>query len=536
MIKQESIENLKSIIDITDIIGTYVQLKKQGSNYKGLCPFHGEKTPSFVVNPSKQFYHCFGCQASGDAIKFVMDIEKLSYPEAIEKIAHRYNFALEYTNKKENFVNRNILEKINGFYKQNLYKNETALNYLKSRGLFDSTIEKFELGYAPSSASQIKFLNDVNLPLNEATELGVFAKGENGLYARLIDRITFPIFEQNGKIIAYGGRTISNHPAKYINYSNTKIFNKSKTFYGLNFAKNKILKSKKAIIVEGYMDVIMLHQAGFDNAIATLGTALTEQHLPILRKLDAKIIVSYDGDNAGIEAALKASRLLAQNSFDGGVVIFQKGKDPADMIKENLDISEIFKTPISFVDFIFQRILIKYDIKNLHDKTQIIKEVREFIFSLPEVVREDVALTASQTFQIEKKYFSTSQRQNTAPQPIQNIDIAEASVIKTAYENRNLLNYLAEYLSIDMFIRHQKELQMLYEEEFDDPSLLSLVMNDSVKILNEEELKGQIIKIQIPFYMRERQKLSKSCSIEQKAHKLKMLNNKIINLKKGVIV
>ena len=535
MIKQESIESLKSIIDITDIIGNYVQLKKQGSNYKGLCPFHGEKTPSFVVNPAKQFFHCFGCQASGDAIKFVMDIEKLSYPEAIEKIANRYNFALEYSNNKENFVNKNILEKLNGFYKQILYKNQEALNYLKSRGLFESTIEKFALGYAPSSQLQMKFLNDVNLPLKEATDLGVFAQGENGLYARLIERITFPIFGQNGKIIAYGGRTISNHPAKYINYANTKIFNKSKTFYGLNFARDKILKSKTAIIVEGYMDVIMLHQGGFDNSIATLGTALTESHLPILKKLDAKIIVSYDGDKAGIEAALKASKLLTQNNFDGGVIIFEEGKDPADMIKENQDVSEIFKKPISFVDFIFQRISNKYDIKNINDKPKIIQEIKEFIFSLPELIQEDIILKASQTFQIDKRYFFASSKQAPTPQLIQNIDIAEASLIKTAYENRNLLNYLAEHLSIDMFHRHQKELQFLYEEEFNEVELISLVMNDSIKILNEEELKGQIIKILVPFYIREKYKLNKSCSIEQKAHKLKMLNDKIIKLKKGIL-
>jgi DNA primase len=217
------------------------------------------------------------------------------------------------------------------------------------------------------------------------------------------------------------------------------------------------------------------------------------------------------------------------------VIIFEEGKDPADMIKENRDISDIFKNPTPFIDFIFQRILTTYDIKNIHDKPKIIQETKEFIFSLPEVIREDVAFKASQTFQIDKKHFFMSQKQNITPQITKNIDIAEASVIKTVYENRDLLNYLAEHLSIDMFSRHQKELQLLYEEEFDEVALISLVMNDSVQILNEQELKGQIIKIQIPFYMREKQKLNQSCSIEQKAHKIKMLNDKILNLRKGII-
>ena len=260
MIKPESIENLKSIIDVVDVIGNYIQLKKKGGNFTANCPFHSEKTPSFVVSPTKQIYHCFGCGVTGDAISFVMEYEKLSYPEAIEKLANLYNFQLEYT-KNPPTLHRNILEKINSFYKQNLIHNKEAFNYLKERGLHENIIEKFELGYAPSSQEQLNFINSSNLPLNEAMELGVFAKGENGVYARLIERITFPIFSNNNKIIAFGGRTISNHPAKYINYTNTKIFNKSKTFYGLNFAREKILRSKEIIITLGYMYVIMLHQS-----------------------------------------------------------------------------------------------------------------------------------------------------------------------------------------------------------------------------------------------------------------------------------
>jgi DNA primase len=218
MIKSESIENLKSIIDIVDVIGNYIQLKKEGSNYKALCPFHNEKTPSFVVSPAKQIYHCFGCGASGDAIKFIMEMEKLSYPEAIEKLANMYNFKLDYTSSKS-FVKLDILESVNNYYISNLYKSKTALEYLKNRGLKDSTIEKFSLGYAPDKETQIKYFKNANLDFKALNELGVLVNGE---YPRLIERITFPIFSASNKIIAFGGRTITNHPAKYINFTNTK--------------------------------------------------------------------------------------------------------------------------------------------------------------------------------------------------------------------------------------------------------------------------------------------------------------------------
>ena len=372
MIKPESIENLKSIIDIVDVVGNYVQLKKQGSNYIALCPFHSEKTPSFVVSPSKQIYHCFGCSASGDAIKFIMEIEKLSYPEAIEKLANMYNFKLEYTSSSST-LKVDILEKVNAFYIQELYKNSFAYEYLKQRGINDSTIEKFALGYAPSSLEQFKFFKNANLNKNELITLGVLS--ENGEYPRLIERITFPIFSSSGKIIAFGGRTITNHPAKYINFTNTKIFNKSKTFYGLNFAREHILRKKEAIIVEGYMDVIMLHQAGFTNAIATLGTALTPQHLPQLKKLNAKILLSYDSDSAGINAALKASKLLFKDFFEGGVILFPQGLDPADVVKKGEDLDKYPKKfeadskicELAGVDYIFAP-----NIEDMYDNDEVL--------------------------------------------------------------------------------------------------------------------------------------------------------------------
>ena len=535
MIKPESIEHLKSIADVVDVIGNYIQLKKKGSNFTANCPFHSEKTPSFVVSPSKQIYHCFGCGASGDVIKFIMEYEKLSYPEAIEKLASMYNFKLDYT-KNNNHINFNILEKINSFYKQNLIHNQNAYNYLKERGLHDSTIEKFGLGYAPSSKDQLDFINNINIPINEAIELGVFAKGDNGVYARLIERITFPIFSSNNKIIAYGGRTISNHPAKYINYTNTKIFNKSKTFYGLNLAREKILRKKEIIITEGYMDVIMLHQAGYSNAVATLGTALTNEHLPILRKMGVKVIVAYDGDNAGINAALKASTLLAQNNFEGGAVIFQEGKDPADMIKEGIDLEPIFQKNTPFIEFVINTTLSKYNLKNPHQKQTAFNEIKTFIFSLPSIIQEDIARYASQIMQIDFKLFRVKNK-NLETTYTKRIDQAEASIIKTLYENKNYINEVAEYIPTKIFNHHSLELQAIYEENYENPALLDIVLNEEIPILDYDSLINSIRKLLIKFY---RNKISQlKFSNEDfliKSHKTKKYTQIIKKLMQGELI
>ncbi len=536
MIKPESIENLKSVIDIVDVVGNYVQLKKQGSNFTALCPFHAEKTPSFVVSPAKQIYHCFGCGASGDAIKFVMEMEKLSYPEAIEKLASMYNFKLEYT--KGNFLQIDVLEKVNNYYKGQLYKNAYAFNYLKERGLHDSTIEKFQLGYAPGAQAQMKFFHDANLNKKELIALGVLV--ESGEYPRLIERITFPIFSQSGKIIAFGGRTITNHPAKYINFTNTKIFNKSKTFYGLNFAREHILRKKEVIIVEGYMDVIMLHQAGYQNAVATLGTALTVEHIPILQKLNPKVIVAYDSDTAGINAALKASKLLYARYFDGSVALFPEGEDPADVVKSGESLDKYFQNSIRFDDFIIEFTIKKYDIKNVIEKKRAIDELKDYIKTLDDILKEDFALKAARYLQItpQKLLIKTKTQHTQNPNLNKKIDVAEASIIKTLYEHKEWMDEIVEYLTPEMFNTHKTELELVYKEDFENPKLLDIVLRDDIITLSYDKLKNQIRMLLIPYYQQKINLLKRDSGIDkhEKMHMLKILNQKLMTLKKGKLV
>jgi len=333
MIDPKSIERLKAQTDIVDIVGHYLPLKKSGANFVCVCPFHDDKNPSMSVSPSRGIFHCFSCKAGGDAIKFVMDYEKLSYPEAVEKIAGLQNFTLNYVRGGEPAKeNKHILENANAFYRSLLYKTPAAVEYLYSRGITDELIDKFELGFAPESAQTIRLLQNEQIEPKEALEVGIVKQNENGIYASFINRITFPIYTHAGRLVGFGGRTISGNPAKYVNSPQSAVFDKSTLFYGYHLAKREIFSKNQIIITEGYMDVIMLHKAGFDNVVAVLGTALTTKHLPLLKRGEISVILCFDGDDAGINAATKSALLLAQNEIDASVVIIEGGADPADMV------------------------------------------------------------------------------------------------------------------------------------------------------------------------------------------------------------
>jgi DNA primase len=542
MILKESLENLKAQINIVDVIGNYLELKKSGSNYITLCPFHEEKTPSFVVSPQKQIFHCFGCHIGGDAIKFVAEYEKISYSQAAEKIATLYNIPLQYSSKKD-LKAFEALEIINKFYIKNLFYNKEALNYLLQRGVWENTINKFELGYAPKySNEQLQFFKKENLDFNILKELGVLTS--NG-YPFLFDRITFPIFSAYNKIIAFGGRTLGNNSRKYINFPDTKIFNKRYIFYGLNLAKEHIIKQKEIIIVEGYMDVIMMHQGGYKTAVATLGTALTPNHIPTLNKLknldiNFKVILLYDGDNAGINAAFKASKLLFEHTFNGGVVILPNNLDPADAINNNIPLNEFLASPINFLDFILNTIVSKYDLKDYLQKNLAKEEIENYIKELKnDILKEEVILRASTILNIPPNQFKRYSYKSEEKVLIKKRDIAEASIIKTLFENENLIEEVIEYLPTHIFKTHSKELKALYEyssyekkeiEKF--PDLMDIVLDESILVLNEENLKKQILSILIN-YFEEQEKLAIA---KKDLLKYKKINSIIQEVKKGNLI
>lgn len=540
MITKNSIENLKNNLDVVDILSQFLQLKKSGANFKACCPFHGEKTPSFVISPAKQIYHCFGCGVGGDSIKFVMEYEKLSYPEALEKLASMVNFSLDYEDnyKKQDYSS---IEKLNEYYQKLLINNTTASNYLKDRGISSFSIEKFEIGYAPISSDTINFLKSSFLNLADAQDFGLIDTGQNGLYARFIERITFPIYTLNSKIVGFGGRTISGHNAKYINSPQTKLFNKSRLLYGYNIAKEHIYKHREIIITEGYLDVIMLHQAGFDNAVATLGTALTQDHLPILNRGEPKVIVAYDGDKAGLNAAFKASTLLSHNSFEGGVVIFGEGYDPADMVKEGKieELNKMFKDVKSFIEYAIDFIIGGFDINIPNQKQKGLVEVNNYLQTLTPIMQQEYAPYVASKLKINTNLISVSQSTNQQIKSranLSNVDIAELSVIKTLLENNSLLQMVLNTIHEDIFQTHKQEFKLFVSDK-DDPKLRGLLIQNEVKVYTKDELYNQLLFMLIPYYTKNLQYLinNKDMNFKDKSRQIRELKDKIATLKKGKI-
>lgn len=540
MITKESIENLKNHLDVVDVVSQFIQLKKTGANFKACCPFHGEDTPSFVVSPAKQIYHCFGCGVGGDSIKFVMEYEKLSYPEAIEKLASMYNVTLSYDNNNKKKRDTKILEQINSYYQKLLTTNQVAHKYLIDRGISEFSIEKFELGYAPNSNQTIDFLNKNFLNLSEAKDLGVIDSGGNGLFARFIERITFPIFGINGKIVGFGGRTISGHNAKYVNSPQTKVFNKSRLLYGYNIARDTIYKKNEIIITEGYLDVIMLHQAGFDNAVATLGTALTNEHLPILKRGEPKIIVAYDGDNAGLNAAYKASTMLAQSNFDGGVVIFGEGMDPADMVKEGKvgELNKIFENPKPFIPFCIDIIVSNYNIKIPEEKQKALIELKEYIKTLTPILQEEYESYIAKKLNINQKLVHISNNKKRQVNiNLSSIDIAELQLIKTVLENENWLDKVLDVLEPEMFEHHKNEFEMVLNDK-ENPVLRGITLQENIKCYTDEELKQQLLVFLVNFYGRKLTLASMDNTLDykQKSVLIRKIRTNIQNLKKGQLI
>ncbi len=538
MITKDSIENLKTHLEVVDIISQFLELKKTGANFKACCPFHGEETPSFVVSPAKQIYHCFGCGVGGDSINFVMEYEKLSYPETLEKLASMVNVTLEYDGdyKKQDLT---IITKVNEYYQKLLVHNKTASDYLDSRGISSSSIEKFEIGYAPVSGDTINYLKQNFLNLADAKDFGIVDTGQNGLYSRFIERITFPIYALNGKVVGFGGRTITGHNAKYVNSPQTKIFNKSRLLYGYNLAKDLIYKKNEIIVTEGYLDVIMLHQAGFNNAVATLGTALTADHLPVLKRGEPKVIVAYDGDKAGLNAAYKASMLLTSgtSSFDGGVVIFADGQDPADMVqnKKIEELNQMFSNPQPFIPYVIDFIVNKYDLSNPSEKQNALKEANEYLATLSPILQNEYSKNIASKLNINQNLVNVQHNTHRRkPVQLSQIDISELEIIKTVLENPDFLDEVLNTVDISMFETHKIEFEMLLND-INNPTLRGLLLNEDIKVYSKEQLTKMMIMMLANFYTKKLEQI-KYGDLPNKIKLIRKIQGNIMNLKKGKLV
>ena len=552
MIDPKSIEKLKNQIDIVDIIEHFLPVKKMGANYKCVCPFHDDRNPSMSISQSKQIFHCFACKAGGDAIKFVMDYEKLTYPEAIEKIAQISNFSLEYINDKvpTQKENKHILEKANAFYRSEFFKHEAAVRYIYSRGINDAMIEKFELGWAGDSASTIRLLQNENIEPKEALEVGIVKQNEKGIYASFIERITFPIYSHTTRLVGFGGRTISDHPAKYVNSPQSAVFDKSKLLYGYHLAKQSIFEKKQIIITEGYLDVIMLHYAGFTNAVAVLGTALTTSHLPLLKRGEISVVLCFDGDGAGINAAIKSSRLLSQNEIDGSVVIIKGGADPADMVfaGRSEELKEMFDSGTELGEFYIEQIVKKYDISRPVQKQKCLEEIMEFTNSLKSVIANSYENLVANLLKIEVGTFSLSNQRHSSTQSQnftnanrqteQNLqkktktDILEFSILKSMLANKTYENIVLSELEEKFFLHHKNYFQAALAPKIEANAVFvrEIYVDDSAKVASSEEsLREAILKLKLKYYEKFREDTKNS----HKPHKLEMMQ-KISEIIKGI--
>ena len=399
----EFLTQLRNRCDIEDIIGRYVNLKKTGSSTVGLCPFHSERTPSFHVSGRKQMFYCFGCHKGGDVITFIMEAEHLPYVDAVVFLANMVGLPVPQKNVFDTEIaelRKRILE-INRaaarFYFDTLFKPEgkAGLEYFKNRKLTPTTVRRFGLGYAPDSwDSLLKHLLDKGYALDDIKAAGLAIQSKTGgkHFDRFRSRCMFPIIDHRGNVIGFGGRTMdANNPAKYLNSSENLVFKKGQNLFALNIAKNT--KETCLILCEGYMDVISLHQAGFDNAVASLGTALTPDQARLIRRYTENVVVCYDSDAAGKKATQRALEILPPAGLNVRVMTVTGGKDPDDMMKEEggkEKFRRLLDASFNSVDYRFSETLAKYDISVDTEKIECLKKMAEIIAPIPSPAERDV--------------------------------------------------------------------------------------------------------------------------------------------------
>ena len=390
------IEEVRSKNDIVDVVSQYVRLTKKGNSYFGLCPFHNEKTPSFSVTPGKQMYYCFGCGAGGNVFNFIMEYENYTFGEALKHLADRAGVELpkiEYSREvRQKAQEKAELLEINKqaaqyfYYQLRTEKGQTGLDYLKNRGLSEETMRKFGLGYSDRAGGGLyRYLKAKGYPDDRLRESGLFNVDErHGMYDKFWNRVIFPIMDVNNRVIGFGGRVMGDAKPKYLNSPETKIFDKSRNLYGLNIARTT--RKKYLILCEGYMDVISMHQAGFTNAVASLGTALTSGHASLMSRYTKEVLLTYDSDEAGQKAALRGIPILKAAGISPRVVNLAPYKDPDEFIKA--EGKEAFEKRLEEAEnyFLFEiKVLEKqYHLSDPESKTQFYREIARKLLEFPE--------------------------------------------------------------------------------------------------------------------------------------------------------
>lgn len=473
----EIIEEVRNQNDIVDVISEYVKLQKKGANYFGLCPFHNEKSPSFSVSPGKQMYYCFGCGEGGNVISFVMKYENYSFIEAVQMLASRAGIELPQVTRskeeKENADKRSQILTINTlaakfyYYMLKSEKGAFAYHYLRGRELSDNTITGFGLGYSDKySDSLYKYMKSKGYKDDILKETGLFTFEEKGVHDKFWNRVMFPIMDVNNKVIAFGGRVMGDGKPKYLNSPETKVFDKSRNLYGLNIARTS--RKDYLLICEGYMDVISLHQAGFNNAVAALGTSFTSGHASLIKRYAKEVVLTFDSDGAGIKAALRAIPILREAGLSIKVLSMKPYKDPDEFIKALGP--EAYEERIEKATnyFIFQvgTLMNEYNLDDPSEKTEFHNKVADMLLEFEdEIERNNYLESVCRTFNIpldglrqlvKKKglnYIGKKQREEKETIKSGNKEKEEAVVLAQQIlltwliEEKNIFECVAKYVS-----------------------------------------------------------------------------------------
>lgn len=402
-ISEDFINEVRGSVNIVDVISQYVSLEKRGKDYVGLCPFHQEKTPSFSVNPDKQFFYCFGCHKGGNVYKFIMEKEEVTFPESVERVAEFANIPMpqEY---QEQPVKLNPLMQMHkeaaDFYQQVLMTTkigERGLEYARKRGLDDDLLKHFKIGYAPGKSDLLlTYLRGEGYTDDQLAESGLFVKSQDGrLFDRFRDRLMFPMSDESGHPVAFSGRRISDDPEepKYLNSPETSIFNKSDLLFHFSEAKKHARKEGHLVLFEGHMDVISAYKAGVKTGIASMGTSLTQQQVYMIRRITKQVVINYDGDDPGQHATERAVGLFKQaGNFDLGIVILPDKLDPDEYVKQYGPDSyqAAIRGAISTTDFFLQRLKKKYNLNNEREQVAYLSEAVAEIAALPNPVEQDL--------------------------------------------------------------------------------------------------------------------------------------------------
>lgn len=473
-IPDEIIEEIRVRSDIVEVISERILLKKSGANYKGICPFHTEKTPSFSVSPSKQIFHCFGCNTGGNVYNFIMKIENIPFVDAIKYLAKRYGINIpQHEEKGINSSNRNTLFEVNelvaDFFHKQLYDSpggKVAMKYLKGRAINEKTISLFRIGYALPSGDGIQhFLNKKGIPNGIQNLAGLIKDRDSGGYVdRFRDRVIFPISDTEGRVVGFGGRVLNDEDSrpKYLNSPETPVYKKGDILYGLHITKDSIREKRDVFLVEGYFDLITTYQEGIKNIIATSGTALTENHVKVLRRYADTVTLVFDGDEAGKKASERGGITLSKGGMKVKVMPLLSEKDPDSFIKEVK--SEGFlntaKDSKPFMEYIIDRVVAESNIKTVSGKTDCIKRVLPFLSAINSLVEKSlyISLIAGRVGVYEKAVVNELNKElNTTSYKFSAINPEPRLMVKSGIDSRNR----AEKILVQLMLLDDKNINKI---------------------------------------------------------------------------